>query len=292
VNRDDPRPAAALALARRGVAVFPLAGKVPLIRGGRGVLDATTDLDVVREWWRMAPGANIGARVPDDRIVVDVDPRNGGHVGLAQLVTAHGPLPTTLTTWSGRGDGGRHLWWLRPPGRLTSRQLPDGIDLKTSTGYVVVPPSLHPATGQPYRWEKREIVAPPQWLTRLLLDERPSAEPRSGGWRDRVRIPGGRSVVEDFNAATSWHDVLDPHGWRCNGGDGDGSSWRHPDATAPSSASVRGGRLYVYSPNTPFDPTEPGAPRGYSRFEAWAVLNHDGDQRAAARHFRTTGAIA
>ena len=54
--------AAALELAAQGFRVFPLkpAGKTPLIRGGRGCLDATTDPEMVQAWWRGAPEAGIG----------------------------------------------------------------------------------------------------------------------------------------------------------------------------------------------------------------------------------------
>ena len=59
--------------------------------------------------------------------------------------------------WSGRGDGGRHLYFERPYGELTSTRLPKGIDLK-SNGYTILPPSVHPASGEPYRWELREVA--------------------------------------------------------------------------------------------------------------------------------------
>jgi Bifunctional DNA primase/polymerase, N-terminal len=72
-----------------------------------------------------------------------------------------------LTAWSGRNDGGRHLYFLRPPGPLTSTRLPEGIDLKMR-GYMIMPPSIHPATGQPYRWEHQPAAPLPPKL-RLLL---------------------------------------------------------------------------------------------------------------------------
>jgi hypothetical protein len=43
----------------------------------------------------------------------------------------------------------------------------------------------------------------------------------------------------------------------------------------------------VYSQATPFEPTEAGAPHGYTRFRAYAVLNHAGDLHAAARTLRS-----
>ena len=73
--------------------------------------------------------------------------------------------------------------------------------------------------------------------------------------------------------------MLSPHGWTCPDPDpdADGARWRHPGAT------IRHGLLFVYSAATPFQPTEAGAPHGYSRFRAYAVLEHGGDLRAAAR---------
>jgi hypothetical protein len=100
--------------------------------------------------------------------------------------------------------------------------------------------------------------------------------------------------VEVFNAATTWPQILGEAGWRCVRGDGhaEGSGWSHPAATSVCSATITGDRLYVYSTNTVFTPTEPGAPRGYSRFDAWAQLHHAGDIRAALRHLRTGGVLA
>lgn len=46
--------------------------------------------------------------------MIDVDPRNGGDVTVARWETDHGPLPITLSAWSGRGDGGRHLCFVAP----------------------------------------------------------------------------------------------------------------------------------------------------------------------------------
>ena len=98
----------------------------------------------------------------------------------------------------------------------------------------------------------------------------------------------GESVAERFNAAVSWAEVLGPHGWTSPDPDpdADGARWRHPAASNPKSATIRHGLLFVYSAATPFEQTEPGAPHGYSKFRAYAVLCHGGDRRAAARALR------
>ena len=70
----------------RNWAVFPGNGKVPAVAGGRGVLDAATDITTLIGWWagRYA-GRNILGRVPDSMFVMDIDPRNGGLEALIEL---------------------------------------------------------------------------------------------------------------------------------------------------------------------------------------------------------------
>ena len=69
---------AALAYAAMDWPVFPLmpGDKGPLIgkdQGGRGVHDATTDLDQIRAWWEREPRANIGLAAGHAFWVLDVD---------------------------------------------------------------------------------------------------------------------------------------------------------------------------------------------------------------------------
>jgi Bifunctional DNA primase/polymerase, N-terminal len=302
---------AALAYAAAGYQVFPLRGKQPFgncpacePRSPRyrphqthecwhelchGLYAASSDPARVGRWWARWPQANIGARVPASLLVVDVDPRHGGQGWLAELEREHGPLPPTRVSVSGRGDGGQHLWFLHPGSRLSAARLGAGVDLKTHRGYVLLPPSRHPATGQPYRWAEPtlEPAALPAGWRRLLSVTPPLAAPAAR--RPSPPAPArGRRAAEAFNQATSWTQVLGPHGWTCPDPDpdADGARWRHPGATNPKSATIRHGLLFVYSQATPFQPTEAGAPHGYSRFRAYAVLEYGGDLRAAARTLR------
>lgn len=154
----------ALSLARAGWEVLPLHGKVPIT--AHGVLDASSDETTVRAWWRNGDH-NIGARVPARAVVLDIDPQNGGTLAALEHA-AGGPLPATLTVHSGRGTGGRHCYFLHPGTPVSSRRLPTGIDVKTARGYCVMPPSLHPATGQPYRWQHADLAPLPSVLAALL----------------------------------------------------------------------------------------------------------------------------
>ncbi|MGB3730649.1 bifunctional DNA primase/polymerase [Microbacterium sp.] len=159
----------ALALAQGGWQVLPLRGKIPTT--AHGVKDATTDPAQIARWWADGVPHNAGIRVPSSLLVLDIDPQNNGSLD-ALTEAAGGWLPPTLTTHSGRGTGGRHLWFRHPGGPVSSRRLPgSGIDVKTNTGYVVAPPSLHPATGMPYRWEGDTPAHLPAPLVELLRPE-------------------------------------------------------------------------------------------------------------------------
>jgi hypothetical protein len=179
VSVRPPAPAAlgeaAAAYAAAGYEVFPLRGKLPFANcpaceprapGYRphqpagcghelchGLYAATSDPARVARWWARWPWANVGARVPSGLFVLDVDPRAGGLDALARLEAEHGPLPPTRTSLSGRGDGGAHRWFGHPGGLLSvaglRRRGYRGLDLKTHRGYVLLPPSRHPATPPP-----------------------------------------------------------------------------------------------------------------------------------------------
>lgn len=257
-------------------------GKVP--HTVHGVLDATTDLDQVAAWWTRWPNANIGGRLPAGVIAIDIDPRSGGLETWAAIVAEHGDIETR-TAISGRGDGGRHLY-VNHPGGTIKAGLGAGIDIKTHGGYTVLPPSIHAATGNRYQWHDvmAPIIAPPTWLASML---RPVVVAKVSTARTPSRYVGD-SIADWYSTMHTWAQVLEPHGWTLISGDGDerGSQWRHPTATSPFSATIRTCCLFVYSPNTAFGDTNSittaGNPHGFTKFRAFAVLDHGGDLSAAA----------
>ena len=137
----------ALRYAALGWEVFPLAArsKVPK-RGSRGLLDATSDAETVREWWSKDPNANIGLNVGRSGLVcVDVDPRHNGDATWSELVSELGE-EVSRTVASATGGGGSHFLYRRngKPVRSVDGALGPGVDTKSEGGYIVLPPSIHP----------------------------------------------------------------------------------------------------------------------------------------------------
>lgn len=306
----NPRRDAALGYAAQGIEVMPCDWR-PLPDGDpkapltpHGFYDATTDPAQINAWWEQYPNALIGARVPEGIIILDLDPRHDGDAVMRLLEETYGAADTGLVHQSGRGDGGEHRWYQMPtvpPGnKLSIKGLEElarkhgvgrpvgpnrwacGIDLlHHSYRYTILPPSPHPDTGRPYVWVRQgraDDLIP--WLAHHLTHQPPPKEqPR------KLRVVSDPDSIADwFSANHSWHDVLGPEGWILVSGDGDsdGSKWRYPNASAKHSATIKHECLFVYTPNTPFEPTGDSDPHGYTRFAAWALLEHDGDQSEAA----------
>src|SRR5690625_7335204 len=94
-------------------------------------------------------------------LAFDIDVRHGGSE--AALEAAFGcKVPETLKAWSGRNDGGCHLYFMKPDREISQRQLPKGVDLRTGgKHYLIAPPSLHPSTGNPNAGHPPPVVDPP-----------------------------------------------------------------------------------------------------------------------------------
>ena len=157
----------ALQLAGRGWPIFRLSGKIPL-KGSHGHLDATTDIATITRWFTEKPNSNIG--LATGRIVV-IDPDGPSAVArLAEIGKPHGGWPKTLTAKTPRS---LHLYYWAPPGvEIRSYNEPrakkgdEGIDIKGSGGYCVLPPSRIKKDGQwlEYKWLLEvPIVELPAW---------------------------------------------------------------------------------------------------------------------------------
>ena len=137
--------AAALEYADRGWPVFPCKlDKKPYT--SHGFKEATTDSEQIETWWAQWPEASIGIPTGAQTfLVLDVDPRHGGHVSLAQLEQRHGELPLTRLVQTGGGGRQYYFQWPGVLIRNSAGELGAGLDVRGDGGYVIAPPSGHPS---------------------------------------------------------------------------------------------------------------------------------------------------
>lgn len=187
----SPVLSAAIAYARRGWSVFPLQGKRPL-PGTAGHRDATTDLKVIKSWWREYPDANVGIRCDSASgpVIIDQD----GPEGIPSIKSLG--LPPTLKASSGRKHR-RHYYFdgAVEEVRRAIKVLP-GVDLLGDGGYVVAPPSIHPETGRPYRWvNERDPVVLDESLLKTIHEIGANGKKRQAPPMPEIIYEGERDQI-------------------------------------------------------------------------------------------------
>jgi len=173
--------------------------------------------------------------------------------------------------------------YARRPGRPGEKPV---VTLIESTLFAILAPSngsVHPS-GRPYtrrrggfatiasytREERVALIA----LARSFdqMPRREASAPAPGVRGDR---PG-----DDYNRCADWRDILIPHGWTAVGTRGPLDYWRRPEKTFGISASTNRetGLLWMFTSSTSFAPDV-----SYTKFGAYALLDHGGDYAAAAK---------
>lgn len=208
---------------------------------------------------------------------------------------------------SPRGD---HLIWRCPPvggsTKLAKRpKRPEEMDdpndkVKTlietrgQGGFIIIAPTygaVNPAGAYELvsgGYESIATITPDErealFTVARSFDEMPSRifsepTPTSQGWEIR---PG-----DDFGERANWGDILGSYGWRFHHRHGDEDIWARPGKTSGWSATTNykgSGLLYVFTSSTMFE-----SERSYSKFAAYALLNHNGDFKEAAKALADKG---
>jgi putative DNA primase/helicase len=172
-------------------------------------------------------------------------------------------------------------------------------------GYVIVAPTpgeCHPS-GQPWllvngsygrlpeiTWEQRNRL---HVALKTALDRTPPPLPVVVPARLPMVYPdtAGLTPGDDFERKTDWLDILAPHGWQIASGSLNGQrEWTRPGKDLHDGISATTGRandrdrLYVFSTSTVFESEIP-----YTKFGAFALLNHGGDHSQAAQELARLG---
>lgn len=158
--------------------------------GTRGCLDASTDPDVIRVWWRRWPGANVAIATGTpgvDVLDVDVKPDGDGWAAFNRLKRAGmlaGAKALVRTP-----SGGLHSYYegtTQRNGKLPRHH----VDFRSAGGYVLAPPSrVH---GNPYELLDHRAGAAGrldwQAVTRLLDPPKAIARPQGSAAGDLGKL--------------------------------------------------------------------------------------------------------
>ncbi|WP_371031247.1 phage/plasmid primase, P4 family [Pseudoclavibacter sp. JSM 162008] len=129
-------------------------------------------------------------------------------------------------------------------------------------------------------------------ILHAVLDETPAPAPTlAATWKDQPRTQADGDITpgDDYEQKVPWTDILTPHGWTVAFVHGHTTYWTRPGKDDRSVSATTGhaedrDRLFVFSSSTDFDTEEP-----YTKFGAYAHLNHHGDHSAAARQLAADG---
>ncbi|MDT3684753.1 MAG: bifunctional DNA primase/polymerase [Pseudorhodoplanes sp.] len=187
-----------------GYELIPLNGKKPKDAGWRR---KSYSLAECVEWMRR--GYNIGVRLRETDLVVDVDPRyfEDGDDPFARLKAdfALQDAPFVIT-----GGGGWHYYFRKPADGTVVNALAGykGIEFKSLGRQVVAAGSIHPDTDEPYRFDDDPLA--------LTLSEAPKV---TAALLDAIRKPSGAQSATEAGEITpeqlaEWLEYIDVADYR------------------------------------------------------------------------------
>jgi len=275
------------------LSVVPIAtngSKRPLVRWKEYQTCQPTK-DEIRTWWaRPANIAVIAGNVSGNLEVIDIDaPELAATFGASEPeLLARLPLARTPS-------GGYHVYYRCPEiGRnailARNAERETLIETRGEGGMATVPPS----TGyQMLRGSLTRIptISPGERQAlhdaASLLNQYEPPQPQQ--IYTTPTTPTGDRPGDLFNATANWYEILSKHGWRLMRTRHDGAQeWRRPDKDGDGISATVGANghdvLYVFSSNAyPFEPH-----CGYTKFTAYALLEHHGDVSIAAKWLAAT----
>jgi len=167
-----------------------------------------------------------------------------------------------------RGEGGFVI--LAPSGGACH---PSGESWKILSGSIATIPTI--------TFAEREAL----FSIFRCFDEMPKIENIAQEVKSRevnLALPG-----DDYNSKVTWDQILTPLGWNKVYTKGEATAWRRPGKNEGISATTNfNGKdnLYVFTTSTIFE-----SEHSYSKFAAYATLEHSGNFKAAASALRSQG---
>lgn len=313
--------AAALELHEAGIAVIPVRAdgtKAPAVAWKQYIATPPTLEDLVTWFADTHQGLGIitGA-VSGNLEMLEVEGRATDRLAeLDEIAQASGLADLwqrIQTGWRELTPSGGIHWHYRVEGTVAgntklARQA-DHVTLAETRGEggfsVIAPtPGSHHPSGKPWQ---RQVGGPATMPTLTsderdavhllirMLDELPYTEQPQATTAADAFLMGGEPSHEgnitpggDYEQRVDWRDILTPHGWTLVFTEGSTRYWRRPGKNIGVSATTGHAddrdRLYVFTTSTAFASETP-----YTKFGAYALLEHDSDYSSAAKALAASG---
>jgi len=286
-----------------GIHIVPLPprGKRPLSDNWGN--ECITDSEAARQYYTDHPDANIGAALGPSRLCsLDIDNLDAMRVICEEFGWDIDALAAQAPTIQGK-----------PPGMRLLFRVPDGVALQyhslswpkqddpgkrftvfeiraadSQQRQDVLPPSIHPQTGQPYIWLTKPNGAfpePPAWLLAVWKNwdalkpqlqglcpwavQRPTPKPAKP--RIRSASDSTPSVIDAYNNAHDIESALTQYGYRQQG-----KRWLSPhSSTGLAGVVIFDGKAWIHHASDPLCSDESGQLVG--AFDLFRYYEHSGD---------------
>lgn len=197
----------------------------------------------VMEWVAEQPNGNIGLRLPENVVGIDIDAYKAECIATMRELTARlGALPPTWRSTS-RGLSGSGIYFFAIPDDLSARfgDVGPGVEtIRHAHRYAVVSPSLHPEGGT-YAWYKGDQVCQPPkvgelpalpdaWVGHLMAQGDARKVHREDTPHDAYDAlpPAEKARVDRYMEKTLYGikgDLRASAGWKVGETDGKGRGW-------------------------------------------------------------------
>lgn len=313
----NPTHQEAVTAAKSGVTVIPInpatgtESKRPAIRWKQYQTTPPTQAEINQ--WFQEDNHGLGiicGTVSGNLEMIELEGRAAHHAPTLADLAKHSGLEDLwqklITGWVETTPSGGMHFYLRttePVGRNTVLARNQNREVLAETrgegGYSVIAPTdgRYHETGNP--WTR--LYGGPTTLPTLTTEERealhhlfqtlneyqpPQAQQPKLPTPTAGNVEDGETPGDDYENKTTWAQILT--GWTHVYTLGDTVYWRRPGKNTGISATTGRDsdrdRLYVFTTSTEFEPETP-----YTKFGAYALLNHAGDHSAAARELRRQG---
>lgn len=308
----------ALQLAANGISVVPVAtdgSKRPGIPSWKEFQNRRATPDELLAWFSNAEGVGvICGSISGNLEMLELEGRavaSKMHLDIAEIARNSGLENLWNKLNSGYVEttpsGGLH-WLYRidgeVPGNTKLARRPGengGIDVLAETrgegGFVIVAPtngSCHPSGGA---WTM--LIGAPSSIPTITREERDALHhlfsmfdeiPKAEYIAEEIKTKpdGPLSPGDDYNKKVSWSQILEPLGWTKVYTTRDGViAWRRPGKSEGVSATTNHAgtdKFYCFTTSSIFE-----SETSYSKFGAYALIEHGGDFRQAAKALRALG---